>query len=1084
MINLIPDGLISLSIDKQTFHPVEPIVFNYQVHADYDLQYNFGNVSDAARKRILNSIQTTMGWQPSRMMELPNGTDQQSYFSGQLTSQVNANMSFASVFFNQTDDTNIYYNLAYNQNDGLIKSSLIIMRDDGDDQLRYSKAIRYAIEKGIIDVFTQGQAKVTTYSQQPPSFRTGNRSIKVSTSILAMFYPVFLVLGITFPFILFVYLIVEEKELKIRAYLRAFGVIDTIYFSTWIIDGMLVALFNTHFGIGVLLSSILSRTRAAMIFAIIIFCIVLIGSLVLSLLTDILYGLWSNEPKYYNWLIAFQILTPLNFLKIMVDISTVTINTNFMSSKDNDQNSKSLQYEWSNFVNHNNNANSDRPVTTTYNTNNYIFIATLIYFFLAWFFDKVVPDSFGGRRVPWFFATKSFWWPNSIPDDVNEYDLRNNFNSNDPDIQHESTCVNTDNFDNYSLVVRNLVKRYGSKKVVDNLSFSAEKGKIIAMLGHNGAGKTTTINMITGQTIITGGNIFVQGYNVNTQIDYVKTMIGLCPQFDVYWPDFTAREHLTIMTLVKEKRTNIKHDINEILQSVRLSSVADNIVSSYSGGMRRRLSVAIGIIGDPQVIVLDEPTTGIDPANRRYIWKLIKSIKKDKLILLTTHSMEEADALGDKIIIMDGGKLSGAGTSLHLKDRFGTGYKLHLVTTNIEEAQQLVQNQLPVAKLDRINSMNLVYTIPSMEQLSSFLKFLTVEKSIDKLITDWQIQNTTLEDVFLQMVRKPEDKNMEVPHQSEKINLNLYNANYTWLGRSLIFPKNILLIPDCHFTNSKWVDPRISQWSCVDGRGDKSELGTLGGDSGEFLLGVAAWQQITGTSDDYIIDKMQILFNDFLEIQPNPMYMHTDDHAEELATTKMREIFNDPNLVINFTNPDPEYQDELMNLLTDKNYIGCGHIRLIMNNPDKYNLSTKIVSEYLRHFYYNLWVEDYDKNVVYFTTEKNQTKQPCFLLGLHGDHHESSSMIVDITNFGKCENRVLTTIPNPQNCDSSFIFHSNKVLDASIRGRVKRFFSNRLDKEYSKFSDIVDQIYSKWQKLSVGFLAPNLPIYQVNITIH
>ncbi|EFA80035.1 ABC transporter A family protein [Heterostelium album PN500] len=781
---------LSGKVDKPNFNPIESIVSDYQVGADYDLQYNFGNISDANKQIILNSIQTTMGWQSSRMMELSGDIDQLDYFDGQLTSQVNSNMSFASVFFDQVNDTNIYYNLAYNQNDGLVKSSLIIQYQWGmSDQLRYAKAIRYAIEKGIIDVFSQGQAKVTTYNQEAPNFLADN-GLPPSTTILAMFYPTFIVFGITFPFILFVYLIVEEKERKIRSYLRAFGVIDTIYFSTWIIDGMLVALFNTIVimifgyaakiqfisncassvifvvlmtyqlslvGIGVLLSSLLSRTRAAMIFAVIIYCVALAGSIVLSMMTDVLYGLWSDKAKYYNWLIAFQVISPLNFLKLMVDISTVTINANFNSFAGN-QNIKGGEYEWSNFVNHINTTNGDRPVTTSYNTNSYIFIATLIYLFLAWVFDKVIPDDFGGRRVPWFFATKSFWWPDSVPEEIHEHDLHTHINSSDPDIQSESTNVNLDNFDNYSLVVRNLVKRYGSKKVVDNLSFSAEKGKIIAMLGHNGAGKTTTINMITGQTTITGGNIFVHGYNVNTQIDYVKTMLGLCPQFDVYWPDFTAREHLTIMTLVKEKRTNIKHDINEILQSVRLSSVADNIVSSYSGGMRRRLSVAIGIIGDPQVIVLDEPTTGIDPANRRYIWKLIKSIKKDKLILLTTHSMEEADALGDKIIIMDGGKLSGAGTSLHLKDRFGTGYKLHLVTTNIEEAQRLVQHHLPIAKLDRINSMNLVYTIPSMEQLSSFLKFLTVEKSIDKLITDWQIQNTTLEDVFLQMVRKPEDK--------------------------------------------------------------------------------------------------------------------------------------------------------------------------------------------------------------------------------------------------------------------------------------------------------------------------------------
>ncbi|GAM27253.1 hypothetical protein SAMD00019534_104280 [Acytostelium subglobosum LB1] len=780
--------LKSIHSSGDEVYPTTSVVFNYTTNSDYYLQYYFDpTITQPEKDQIVGDIVGYMGWKEGDILELTNGTNQIDTFTEQA--MTNTNTTLATVFFSKRNATNYFYSLGYNYNDQVSKSSFIFnFQPYGyNTATRYVYAIRAAIETSLAATITGGEAKIEILNREPPSVLGGAATLPGKT-VISMLFPFFLTLGLTFPFILFVYLIVEEKERKIRSYLRAFGVHDTIYYSTWLIDGILVALINTIIvmifgysaditfisntnssvifivlmtyqvsliGIGLLIASLISRTKAAMILAVVIFSISIVGSILMSMMTSLVYALWSNKDKYYDWLILFQVLTPLNWIKVIVDISTVTINANFI-----DFNSKVVpgHYDWSNFVGNITSSYAERKITTTYNTNSYIFVATIIYMLLAWYFDKVIPDDFGGRRSPIFLFTKKFWFPNATPSPIKESDLYAMNDSQDPDIVGEGTCVTMDNFRDHSLVIRNLQKKYGKKRVVNNLSISAEKGKIVALLGHNGAGKTTTINMVTGQTTITAGQVFVHGYDVSTQMEHIRTMLGLCPQFDVYWPDFTAREHLTIMTLVKEKRDNIKEDINQILASVRLSSVGDNQVSSYSGGMRRRLSVAIGIIGEPKVVILDEPTTGIDPANRRYIWKLIKSIKKDKLILLTTHSMEEADALGDKILIMDQGQLSGCGTSLHLKDRYGSGYKLHLITTDLEKTQEFVRSHLPDAALDRINSMNIIYTIPTMDQnFSNFLKLLaTNTNNIEALITDWQIQNTTLEDVFLHLVRKQE----------------------------------------------------------------------------------------------------------------------------------------------------------------------------------------------------------------------------------------------------------------------------------------------------------------------------------------
>ena len=216
-------------------------------------------------------------------------------------------------------------------------------------------------------------------------------------------------------------------------------------------------------------------------------------------------------------------------------------------------------------------------------------------------------------------------------------------------------------------------------KAVDEISYGVEANSAFVLLGHNGAGKTTTINMLVGNLSITKGNGLVIGYNARTQMRKINHIMGVCPQHDILWPGLTGQEHLELFCRLRglsEEET--KKEVDQRLKDVLLDDekVRNTPARAYSGGMQRRLSIAISLIGNPKVVYLDEPTTGMDPVTRREVWDMIQRAKKGRVIILTTHSMEEADVLGDNIGVMSHGRIQAFGTSTRLKKRFGSGYKM------------------------------------------------------------------------------------------------------------------------------------------------------------------------------------------------------------------------------------------------------------------------------------------------------------------------------------------------------------------------------------------------------------------------
>ena len=206
---------------------------------------------------------------------------------------------------------------------------------------------------------------------------------------------------------------------------------------------------------------------------------------------------------------------------------------------------------------------------------------------------------------------------------------------------------------------RGLVKRYGDFTAVDGIDFDVAVGECVALLGPNGAGKTTTIRMLTGFSPITDGSIRVFGRDVAKDTRVVKSLMGICPQEDNLDPDFSVRKNLLVFARYFGMEKNLAaRRTDELLEMVGLTEKADGIILELSGGMKRRLMLARALLNEPQLLVLDEPTTGLDPQARQLIWQRARHMREVGItVLLTTHYMEEASQLADRVIVMNEGEI-------------------------------------------------------------------------------------------------------------------------------------------------------------------------------------------------------------------------------------------------------------------------------------------------------------------------------------------------------------------------------------------------------------------------------------------
>jgi ABC-2 type transport system ATP-binding protein len=306
-----------------------------------------------------------------------------------------------------------------------------------------------------------------------------------------------------------------------------------------------------------------------------------------------------------------------------------------------------------------------------------------------------------------------------------------------------------------AITVRSLKKTYKKVTVLDDVSFTVERGSIFALLGSNGAGKTTTINILTTLLKADGGNAVVDGNDVAVSAEKVRRQISLTGQFAAVDDLLTGRENLELIGDLRHVASS-KATAKKLLKQFDLEEAADRRTSTYSGGMRRRLDIAMSLIGNPSVIFFDEPTTGLDPQSRNGMWETIKTLANSgTTVFLTTQYLEEADQLADKICILDQGKIVAEGTPAELKKLLPHGQvELTFQSQKELDAASKLLAQYETAR----NDESITLAVTTDGTVAELTRLLTRLENAGVEVVEFAQKAPSLDDVFLKIVTESKEK--------------------------------------------------------------------------------------------------------------------------------------------------------------------------------------------------------------------------------------------------------------------------------------------------------------------------------------
>jgi len=415
------------------------------------------------------------------------------------------------------------------------------------------------------------------------------------------------------------------------------------------------------------------------------------------------------------------------------------------------------------------------------------FINTLYLGFLAWYLSQVWRTEFGLAR-PWYFIFMPSYWKSvfspfyttsrgpcrgarvdSEENESGEVEMATvpgtaTLNSVDPAVPVEDVTSNMKQqvLDNECVHISGLKKVFntntGKKVAVDGLDMTFYTGQITALLGHNGAGKSTVVSMLSGLYPPDDGTATIAGYDISTDMHEARKLLGVCPQHDVLLPDLTVAEHLEFFAGIKGcPAEEIAGEVDRLIKSVGLAEKRNVRAKLLSGGQKRKLSVAIAFIGDSKIVILDEPTSGMDPYSRRFTWNVIRQHREGRVIILVTHFMDEADLLGDRIAIMGDGKLLCCGSSLFLKKKYGVGYNMTVEkksATHFDTAAVLnkIHETVPDATILTDVGTELTVQLPFASSQNFEHLFSTIDDSQEELeVSSYGMTVTTMEEVFLKV---------------------------------------------------------------------------------------------------------------------------------------------------------------------------------------------------------------------------------------------------------------------------------------------------------------------------------------------
>ncbi|MCO5597008.1 hypothetical protein L7F22_051080 [Adiantum nelumboides] len=696
---------------------------------------------------------------------------------------------------------------------------------------RSSSVIAYGIQTNSTTKNERGIYEDPTFTFQVPlqlaaereitRVLTGDSSIEWSVAFKEFAHPnletfsvagrvgaLFLFAASMFGFVVQMSSLVAERESRLRQAMSIMGLLDSAYWLSWLlwevvlvfVSSILIVLFGMMFqfylflhnsfgvifflfflfqfnliGFAFLLSTFLSSSGSARTVGFGVFIIGFLAQLVTA------FGFPYDEDFAKTFQVIWSVFPP----------NLLAIGLQYLGDATSTKEAEGISWGGRARCSA---ANPDCVITME-QIYKWLTATFFVWFFLALYFDNVLKDV-NGVSKPWYYFLLPSYWTGRASSQADKGACCCN---GSVAIPLESTAVDEDvvaeeqfvrdqaagPYDpNIAVEVCGLMKTFqGTREccrcrrsppfhAVKDLWVHMEKDKLFCLLGPNGAGKTTTINCLTGIVPVSGGDALVYGESIrNTQgIANIRSYMGVCPQFDVLWDALTGLEHVYLFASIKGLPSSLEKQMaTELLSQVRLEKDMNARAGSYSGGMKRRLSVAIALIGDPKIVYLDEPTTGMDPITRRHVWDIIEGAKKGRAIILTTHSMEEADILSDRIAIMAKGKLRCIGTSLYLKSRFGAGYivSVSLIRkvngksspegdVHANHVKSFFKEKLEVEPKEETANF-LTYIIPKEreDQLMNFFDELQ-DKQAEFGIADIQMSLTTLEEVFLNIAKQAE----------------------------------------------------------------------------------------------------------------------------------------------------------------------------------------------------------------------------------------------------------------------------------------------------------------------------------------
>lgn len=310
--------------------------------------------------------------------------------------------------------------------------------------------------------------------------------------------------------------------------------------------------------------------------------------------------------------------------------------------------------------------------------------------------------------------------------------------------------------------VKNLVKRYGSIKAVNGISFTVEDGEILGFLGPNGAGKSTTMNMITGYISSTSGSVTIDGYDILEDPKEAKSRIGYLPEIPPLYLDMTVRKYLEFMFDLKRVSLPKREHISEVMKLVKITDVQDRIIKNLSKGYKQRVGFAQALLGNPPVLILDEPTVGLDPKQIIEIRNLIKSLGKKHTVIFSSHVLSEISATCDRIIVISGGKIVADAKTSELASSISGEQKLAL---EIEGSQSTILNGLKnipgvlrVKKLRDVSEIAGRYVVEYKNGIDIRREVFNAMARNNCPILNMQSGNETLEESFLQLVSQDQSQ--------------------------------------------------------------------------------------------------------------------------------------------------------------------------------------------------------------------------------------------------------------------------------------------------------------------------------------